>query len=292
VDFGRYFWLSPPSDDISLGGALLKASRRLLGSSRSTNGVDPFSTFYPTSGGFGEFCDRLSNAFLAAGGETRTQSGIESLGLDDGRIRTVAVGGEQLPVDWVIWTGDLPSLGRLLNLPVLPSIDHLYLALFHFEVAGPRAHDYLWVDFTEPDMLVHRASYNNINRPRNAPPGCHGITAEVACRVDDEVWRSPDHFIGAVRDQLIATGFVRSADGILACHVERVPRAWPLLGLDYREHAENLLRRVKERAANLSATYRPGESLPTVDRVLQRAFDVSNDVRQQLGIGEAVSMRT
>ena len=282
VDFGRYFWLSPPTADLSVAAALRTAAARLLRRPPAPDTVDPFGAFYPTSGGFGEFCERLAARFARAGGQLLTKSVIDAVDTANGTVRSVTVGNRVHDIDWLIWTGDVGSLVRLLGIPPITSVDHLQLLLFHFEMAGDRTTDYLWVDFADPDMPVYRASYNNFHRPRNAPAGFHGITAEVACRATDDAWASPDRSIPAVRDQLVRTGFAAAPDRFLTCHIEKVPRAWPVFGLDYREQAEQALAAAGRIASNVSVTQRSGESLPTADRILQRALSLSDEVCARL----------
>lgn len=236
------------------------------------------AAFFPSPGGFGDFCERLADRVVKGGGELLTNAAIEHIDLDGSVVRSVGVNGRTERADWLIWTGDLGVLCRLLGIPADLAFPFLNVVLFNLEVTGSATHDYLWVEYADPACLVDRACLNNLYRPLNAPPGYHGVSAEVWCRADHEVWKDPESFVGEVQENLVRAGVVASRDRVVGCHIERIPRVWPILGLDYRERLERAMALVLARARNLYLTNRAGAGFQTLDRVIESALAVSGTI--------------
>ena len=282
VDVGTLFWLIPPADQLSRSLLIKKILRRVgrkVSPQGDTGAPKPFDAFYPSPKGFGGFCESLAQAVVAAGGELRTDASIQSLRYRDGRVTGAVMDDGRLEeLDDLIWTGELSALLRLVGLDAEPPPPMIHLVLFNFEMTGSPVHDYLWVEYADPNPLVARACVTTLHRPANAPAGHYGISAEVPCREESNVWKDPEGAKEGVRDMLYRTGFVRDRASFGLCHTQRIPRVWPVLDVDYEIKLQHKLAELARVASNVHLTNQAGGGFQPIGRILRRALDVSNRI--------------
>jgi protoporphyrinogen oxidase len=283
VDVGTLFWLIPPKEQLSRAVVAGKILRRLRDAFRPrvhAGASKPFEAFYPSPKGFGGFCESLAQAVTTGGGTISTNASIDSLRVAQGRVTGMVINGELEEVDDVVWTGELNPLLKLLGLTTEPAPPSVNLALFNFEMAGSPTHEYLWVEYAEPDPLVARASVTTLHRPANAPAGHYGISAEVPCRADEKLWEDPASAVAAVQEVLVRTGFVPDRTSFGPCHIERFPRVWPLLDVGYQERLHRSLAHLAQAAGNVHLTNPAGGGFQPIGCIIQRALEVSRRLAQ------------
>jgi len=260
-----------------------KALRRLRNvRAPRTDGGPPkaFEAFYPSPRGFGDFCEALAQAVMAGGGTVQTVASIESLQVRQGRVTGVVINGRLEEVDEVVWTGELHPLLKQLGLTDEPPPPSVNLILFNFEMAGSPTHDYFWVEYADPDPLIYRASVSTLHRPANAPAGHYGITAEVACRSHEPIWNDPASYVEAVQEALVRTDFVPDRGSFGPCHIERIPRVWLILDVDYQERLERSLAHLAREASNVHLTNPAGGGFQTIGHIVRRALEVSRRIAE------------
>jgi protoporphyrinogen oxidase len=213
---------------------------------------------YPEHGGIGTFTDLLAETIRTGGGTILTDTRVSVLRCARGRVIEVvdSRGGEH-PVDHVFWTGTLPSLQELLDLPDF-RLEYLSSLFLNFEVDGEPEHDYQWIYYGGPDLVFSRASFPTLFSPHTAPAGKHGICVEIACMEGDGSWKHPDWVLGDVRTQMIKVGLVPRYNAIDTCHVERVRHTYPIYTMGYQERKTEASRQIREKARNLNLLGRTG----------------------------------
>jgi len=95
-----------------------------------------------------------------------------------------------------------------------------------------------WIYLPEKELHVHRVSEPKNFSPYAAPPGKTVACAEITCRAGDHIWRAPhDQLRDMATRDLTAVGLIRPEE-VLGSFVKRIPFAYPLYDLTYREHLD------------------------------------------------------
>ncbi|HEY4308837.1 MAG TPA: FAD-dependent oxidoreductase [Pirellulales bacterium] len=208
--------------------------------------VDRFA--YPTAG-TGSVYERMAERVRSLGGEIHLGSPVRRVVHEDRHVRGVEqVDGRLDTCDHVISTMPLTLLVRGLgDIPddVRTSIESLK---FRNTVLV-----YLHVDAVDlfPDQWVYIHSDNlkmgRLTNFRNWVPELYGehnttiLAAEYWCYEQDALWTQPDEkIIADAEAELRTTGLMADAK-VLAGHVVRIPRCYPVYARGYREHVERVV---------------------------------------------------
>ncbi|RMG44003.1 MAG: FAD-dependent oxidoreductase [Acidobacteria bacterium] len=228
-----------------------KVVKKLRGSWHRGNGksTEAFQ-LYPASGGFEVFVHKLAQRVRQRGGVILTGARISAIRCRQGRVVSVTIDGREHPTDWLVWSGNLNGLMRLWGLEI-DSIPVSAMILYNLEVKGDPLTDYLWIECWEPSLLMSRVSYPSSFRRENAPPNYHGLSVEVPCRIGDRRWVAPETFIDRVKQDLTIMGLLTDGTEVAACHIERIPAAFPILPRDYKPRVDRAKKIVHRRARNL-----------------------------------------
>ena len=213
---------------------------------------------YPRFGGIGTFSDLLEEKILAAGGTILTDTRVVELSLKNQKVVGVVDSkGNAHQVDHIIWTGALPDLQRILELPD-PRLEYLASLFLNFEVDGAPEYEYQWIYYGGPDLVFSRASFPTRFSPHTAPDGKHGICVEIACMEGDGAWNHPDWVMGDVRNQMIKVGLVQRYNAIDQCHIEKVRNTYPIYTMGYQDRIERASQEILSRARNINLLGRTG----------------------------------
>ncbi len=223
----------------SLGAAIKNA----LGLSRRGHKtlVDRFA--YPI-GGSGMAYERMADFVTRAGGQVQLNRPVRRVIHQDQHVNALEfVDGEQRYFDHVISTMPLTLLLRglgYLPLRVEKAVDALdfrntilvYLNIDHTELFPDQ-----WLYVHSPELLTGR-----ITNFRNWVPELYGdqktsiLALEYWCYDEDRIWDEPEEkLIQRASEEIRATGLIGDAQ-ILAGHVIRVRRCYPVYRSGYKEH--------------------------------------------------------
>ena len=190
---------------------------------------------YPSFGGFGTFCNKLSNRVREAGGEIRLQSTVQAVEVADGTIHSVTlVDGKRIKPKYVVWSGNLIALARLLGSEP-PAIRYLCTVLFNMEVNHAVLQKEQWIYYGSSDTLLSRVSITNEMADYMAPLGKSGLCVEVTCFEGDEPWKHPEKLVEQIQRDLVRLKLVRSTTDFAGVHIERVRDTYPIYDLQYRK---------------------------------------------------------
>ncbi|MBN2490510.1 MAG: FAD-dependent oxidoreductase [Planctomycetes bacterium] len=245
---------------------------------------------YPRRGGIGAFTDALGEGIRRGGGTLLTDCRLTALRREGSRVvAAVDSRGAVHEVDHLFWTGTLPALEELLELPDF-RLEYLASLFLNFEVDGEPDHEYQWIYYGGPDLVFSRASFPTRFSPLTAPPGKHGICVEIACMEGDGAWNHPEWVIGDVRTQMIRVGLVPRYTAIEDCHVEKVRHTYPIYTLGYQERKAEAARQIGQQARNISLLGRTGNFwYNNMDHSIAQALHMA---RKFLACAEDLSVST
>ncbi|HEY6912920.1 MAG TPA: FAD-dependent oxidoreductase [Myxococcales bacterium] len=258
-------WVAQRIQGLSLGAALKNALLR--GSGRSIRTLAD-SFVYPRAG-IGRIAERLCEE-VQAQARNDVVCNIEvsrlyhdgrsvwSAALRDG-VHTSSIRGRAF-----VSTVPITALVRMLDpkppaavLRAAGSLRFRDLVVVAVMLHRRRATAQSWLYF--PD---HSVSFGRIHEPTNwsaamAPPGKTLLVAERFCFRGDDTWESSDgELAGQTVDDLHRLGIV-SRSQVIGSSVVRVPKAYPLFAVGYREHCE-AIRSYLGRFTNLFTAGRGG----------------------------------
>jgi protoporphyrinogen oxidase len=220
--------------------------------------------WYPARGGIGRIATCYAEKIRAQGGALRLGTAVERVELSEGAKPRVHVDGEVLECDHVVSTIPLPRLLEAIDGAVgeaeRAAIDALhYIGIVFVYLEVPRASvipDH-WIYLPSKELRVHRISeFKNFSD--NAAPGdATAVCCEITCRPGDATWQLDlDQAAAlAVRD-LEAIGLLRPGEA-RPLDIARLPYAYPVYDLTYRENLQTLRAAVR-RYPILTSTGRQG----------------------------------
>ncbi len=245
----------------SLAGALAGAfSKRHAGAHRTL--VDRFA--YPRRG-TGVVYEAMAEGVRAAGGEMRLSTPVRRVVVRDGVARGVELfDGHVEEFDDVVSTMPLTLLVNGLSdagTDVRLAADALQFrntVLVYLHVDSDRLFDDQWIYVHAPELSMGR-----VTNFRNWVPELHGgqpttvLAAEFWCNDGDTTWNESDERLieRAIRE-LRSTGLLGQT-AVLAGHVERIARCYPVYRRGYRQHVDRLVAYLRS-IANLSVIGRYG----------------------------------
>ena len=240
-------WVGRRIAGLSLGKAVKNAFFRRSGQGIATL-ADRF--LYPRRG-IGQLSERLRDE-ITARNSVRTGTRVLRVRREKDRITGVMVrSGEQVSdIRAREYCSSIPltSLVGLLH-PAPPDAVLSAAAGLRFRdlvvatvmLDRPRVTDLSWLYLPDKDMPIGR-----VHEPKNwsaslAPPGKTHLVAEYFCSRGDAVWAATDAELADLTVQrLSGLGFFHPREVIGSC-VVRVPRAYPVLDIEYRQRHDLIM---------------------------------------------------
>ena len=233
----------------SLGEAIKAALG--LGKGQHKTLVDQFA--YPT-GGTGMVYERMAERIAENGGGVHLHSAVRRINHHDHHVDGLEmVDGRIEPFDHVISTMPLTLLVRGLgDLPpeVEQGVDQLRFrntVLVYLNVDSTELFKDQWLYVHSPELGTGR-----VTNFRNWVPDLYGdamtsiLALEYWCYDEDPLWRESDEkLIERASQEIRTTGLIGSAN-ILAGHVHRIRRCYPVYSAGYKKHLQPVIDHVKQ----------------------------------------------
>ncbi len=212
---------------------------------------------YPSRGGFGTFCEKLSGAVRARGGGVVLENTVTSLSLGGDRVLEVALAdGRKIEPGYLIWSGNLGALAKLLG-KAPPPLRYLSTVLYNIEVEAEVLQKEQWIYFGGRDTELSRVSITTEMAPYMAPSGKTGLCVEVTGFEGEGAWRDPEALVPRLLEDLVRLKLVVAKKDFGAVHIERVRDTYPIYDLRYKESFALASRMVKP-LSNLKLLGRTG----------------------------------
>ncbi len=208
---------------------------------------------YPQRGGIGEIARGYVRELEALGATVHTGTPVTRVHLDaDGRRVTAVDYGGAAPgtveADHFISTIPITTLARTVR-PAAPepvrraiaSLRYVSIVFVYLKLDKPSVSPDSWLYLPERHLTVHRISEFKNFSPHAAPPDKTMVCAEITCRIGDEHWRASDEeLIEIATTDLGRIGLVAPHE-VLEGFVRKIPFAYPVYDLQYKEHLAPIL---------------------------------------------------
>ncbi len=207
---------------------------------------------YPRVGGIGELARGYAREIERLGGRILTGAPAIRVHLEGGRVAKVEFRKERetLFVEGDAYVSTIPvtALARSV-VPRAPErvqeairgLDYVAIVFVYLKIDKPQVSPDNWVYLPEKRLTVHRISEFKNFSPFCAPPDKTLVCAEITCRVGDRIWKADPAELReiAVRD-LSAAGLIREEE-VLDTFVKRIPYAYPIYDLEYKERLATIM---------------------------------------------------
>jgi protoporphyrinogen oxidase len=248
-------WASQRISLLSLGDAVrksLSASQRRSSAKTPRGLVRSFT--YPAHGGIGAIARGYVREIERLGSRVLCGAPVKRIHVADGRVSAVDYGGDcagSISADDYISTIPVTVLARMLRpaaplevLAAVSRLQHVSIIFIYLRLARASVSPDSWMYIPEPEQTIHRISEFKNFSPHAAPADKTMVCAEITCRLGDEHWHADDGALirTAARD-LESLGLVAGAD-LLGGFVRRIPHAYPIYDLSYKENLAPVLEHV------------------------------------------------
>jgi len=277
-------WVAKRIQGLSLGVAIKNAFFKVSGKGLPTL-ADNF--LYPALG-IGRISERLRDA-IDTKGHVKTSTRVERLYHSNFKIEGALMkncdGTYQISGHQFISSIPMPALVKMLE-PEAPAdvldaackLKYRDLVVVAVMINRERVTDQTWIYIPERKIALGR-----IHEPKNwsekmAPPGKTLLVAEHFCFEGDNTWSMEDKQLLDVTSQCLAKlGFIKEnevVDGV----VVRVPKAYPLLEVGYKEHY-GIIRDYLSRFQNLHVIGRSGTfRYLNMDHAIQAGIETAGEI--------------
>ncbi len=207
---------------------------------------------YPRVGGIGELARGYKRRIEEMGGTVLCGSPAIKVHCREGVVERIEYRRKGKPAfltgDGYISTIPVTSLARCV-VPTAPpkvrealaGLDYVAIVFVYLKIDKPQVSPDNWVYLPEKRLTVHRISEFKNFSPYCAPADKTLICAEITCRVGDRIWNAGEEELRriAVRDLSLA-GLIREEE-VLETFSKKIPFAYPIYDLSYREHLETVM---------------------------------------------------
>jgi protoporphyrinogen oxidase len=244
----------------SLAGALAAAWSRPR-TERHRTLVDRFA--YPACG-TGAVYERMADLVRAGGGQVQVNSPVRRLVRDGIVVSGIELSdGRRENYDHVVSTMPLTLLVRGLEPPadVQAAADALQFrntVLVYLHVESDNLFDDQWLYIHAPELTMGRVTnFRNWLPPAAYAPRTSVLAAEFWCNDGDATWTEDDPLLIQRATQELRPAGLLGTTRVLAGHVERISRCYPVYRRGYQQHVQRLSGYVQS-FANLTAIGRYG----------------------------------
>jgi protoporphyrinogen oxidase len=206
--------------------------------------------FYPKHG-YGQISDAFQGAAVREGAQIHFQARVESILMDDGRVRSVRYRKQdtvhEIEAKQVLSTIPVNVLARAANpsapdevLQAASKIQFRGMILVYHVLEEDRFSEYDAHYFPEPEVTISRLSEPKIFSNGAGARGVTVLCAEIPCQVDGALWmKSDDELSRIVLDSLTKARIPVTAN-IRKVLTRRLPNAYPIYYQDYQQYFDTL----------------------------------------------------
>jgi protoporphyrinogen oxidase len=230
------------------GLSLWSAARAALPGRRGSTPKSLIEEFrYPRLGP-GQMWEEMARRIVAAGGEVRLAAPVDRLLLDGDRVTAVRSRGQTVDVSAAISSAPLRAVAGMAEPPAPAAVsqaasglryrDFLTVAL---TIDGEPPFPDNWVYVHDPQVRAGRIQNYRAWSPWMTPdPRRSCIGLEYFCFEGDDLWQRDDEALVALARREISSLGLVAADRVLAGHVVRVPKAYPIYDAEYERRVDRV----------------------------------------------------
>jgi protoporphyrinogen oxidase len=237
-------WASQRISLLSLSDTVKKTLMRPRGDGSPRTLVREF--LYPELGGIGEIARGYTRELERMGAAVITGAPVTRVHREGRHVAAVDYGGPSpgtVRADEYISTIPITVLARTVRPPApdevreaVARLQHVSIVFVYLKVAKPQVSPDSWVYLPDHELTVHRISEFKNFSPRAAPPDKTMVCAEITCRIGDEHWRASDEELVRIAISDLERIGLLNADEVIGSLVKRIPHAYPVYDLEYKEN--------------------------------------------------------
>ncbi|OGX15647.1 MAG: hypothetical protein A2166_02635, partial [Omnitrophica WOR_2 bacterium RBG_13_41_10] len=230
---------------------------RMLGKKKDEPKTYAGKFYYPKKG-IGQICEKMAERVTRNGGKIHLNTQVEHITMHDNQIADILCrkNGEQVKIkgDYFISTIALPDFVR----GIRPRVDEKFHAIadkmdfrsirfLHLMIDQERITDNTWIYIPENKYLFFRIQEIVNWSPQAVPPGKTGLTLEIACNEDDEVWQAEDkQLLDRSLKNLNELGLLNDRNKVLGYFSTKAKHCYPMYTLDYFYKTNALLNLISQ----------------------------------------------
>ena len=241
----------------------------------------PEMTFLYPQGGCEQFVVNLRKRLESLGCLMLCGSEVEALEVSGGQIESVVVGDRTIEPSVLVWTGTIESLSDGLGLD-RPDLNYLALLCYNVMLDDGCPFDFQWCYHGSADAIFSRVSAPASFDPSNTPPGKRSLCVEVTCGVKNGVYDEPEVHLDRVIEDRQKEKLLTTGGEVIGTKIERVPWAYPIYDLGYREKLGAFEQQVAD-VDNLLMAGRLGKFwYNNMDHCIEAAFPIRDQILTRL----------
>jgi protoporphyrinogen oxidase len=190
---------------------------------------------YP-QGGLSVLCQKLADPCADS---IELESPVEAIYVDNERAVGVRVNGKDVDASAVISTAPVHVLPKLIRgtnrLDYLNRFRFRAMVFVNLRLKGRGLFSDVVTWFPERQFPFFRLTEAPASMPWLAPEGKTLLTADLGCRVGDEIWTMKDEQLGELVVNHLAELIPNARERYLGCRVLRTPIAYPVFALEYEQ---------------------------------------------------------
>lgn len=276
---------------------LLSIIKEFLASKKKSNELDDdsfypdASTFYyPKEGGIGILSKRLAEEIMANDGKVITQAEVNEIDMIENEIRVFYIKEGKKFIesgDQIISTIPLPYLAEIIK----PQLSEAAISrarklkyqsniFINLIINKEKVSNDSWLYFPQPKEEI---IFNRIVEFKNwdikmATPDKTTLNADITCDLNDPIWREDDRkIIEKVIEGVIKSGLAKREE-IEEAFVVRVPYAYPIYHIGYREDLDFALAEI-ERSGKIHCIGRTGRfKYNNMDDSLSQGLEIAKKI--------------
>lgn len=217
---------------------------RLLGKKKDEPKSYAGRFYYPKKG-IGQICDKMADIIISRGGVIHLDTKVEHLTLHNDEIIDILCLKDGSPVkikgDYFISTIALPDLIRAIRPrieekfhAIADKMDFRSIRFLHLLIDKEKITDNTWTYIPEKEFIFFRIQEIRNWSAMAVPAGKNGLTLEIACNEDDEIWRADDEYLFNISlKNLKELGILDNKKIVLDYFSTKVKHCYPMYTLDY-----------------------------------------------------------
>ncbi len=289
-------WVAERIKGLSLAQAVKHAFFKVSGRDLATLA----DTFQYPSLGIGRLSDRLREE-IEESGEVFTNTSVIRVNHTNFKVESITIRDQDrvfaVPADEFISSIPITRLLGMLDpapparvLKAAAALKYRDLVVVAVMVNRERVTDQTWIYLPEKEIPFGRIHEPKNWSPAMAPKGSSLLVMEYFSSRGDSLWNMHDDKLATLTiDHLIQLGFIRKQD-VVDSMIVRVPNAYPLFEVGYREHVQVLLDYLGL-FSNLHSAGRNGMfRYYNMDVAIQSGIETAEKILQQAGSHESVAL--
>jgi protoporphyrinogen oxidase len=225
---------------------------RLLGKRKNEPKTYAGRFYYPKRG-IGQICEKMAGIITKNAGKIHLNTRMEDITVTDGRVENVLCvkDGEQLRMkgDYFISTIALPDFVRALRprvdeklYAIADKMDFRSIRFLFLFIDKPRITDNTWIYIPEKKFIFFRIQEIGNWSPFAVPDDKTGLTLEIACNEDDEIWNADAEYLYSLCLESLKELKLLEGEGLVSGYFDlKVKYCYPMYTLDYFYKTNSLL---------------------------------------------------